>query len=370
MARKEATQILLSLKPQQVRPFSMDGATEADLVQLGLQFPLRPVRDLERAYSMDAAGPQTINAASAGVPVQFLQTLLPGTVRVVTGARKIDDIVGRSIAGKWEDEEIVQTVVELTGQARPYGDYAPGPQANYKTDFASRTVVRFEMDLDVPVLEEARAVRIQQNVGELKRAAAAEALAIEHNAIGFYGYNDGECKTYGFLNDPGLPNYSNLPNGDSGSSKFQDKTFAEIVADLLLAASTLRIQSKEVVQPDKTRCVLAVAASAIDFLDVPNEQGSKTVREWIKDNYGNWRIESALELDGANGGANVFYLYAEELAGPGEDGLQKVIDQYVPATLRLIGVERQAKAIYEVYSSATAGVMVKNPLAVVRYSGV
>lgn len=366
----KASNIRLRLKPSQVRPFSMDGATMDDLAMLGLQFPDRAMRAMAEAYSMDTIGPVTINAASAGVPVQFLQTLLPGTVRAVTAARKIDAIVGRTIAGNWEDEEIVQTIVELTGQARPYGDYSPAPLGNYKVDFERRTVVRFAMDLDVPVLEEERAARIRQNSGELKRSAAAQALAIEHNAVGFFGYNDGENRTYGFLNDPFLPDYKTLPPGASGSSRFQDKTFLEILDDLLIAASTIRVQTGELVEPDRTPIAMVISASARDFLNVSNDHGM-TVKEWIRENYPNWRIESAIELDGANGGANVFYFYAEELAGQDDGGgTQKVIDQYVPTTLRMIGVERQARGVYEVYSSATAGIMVKVPVAITRFSGV
>ena len=368
------TEIIRSLKPRQVRPFSMDGASLEDLAQVGVQFPRRATDDLRAAYpgfSMDAAaGPATVNMASAGVPVQFLQTLLPGTVRVVTAARKIDDLIGRTIAGKWHDEEIVQTIVELTGQARPYGDYTDGPLANFKTDFERRTVVRFEMDLEVPVLEEERAAEIRQNSGELKRSAAAKALAIEHNRVGFFGYSDGECKTYGFLNDPNLPAYQTVPAGASASTLWQNKTFEEITGDLLLAASRLRTASGEAIDPEKDPCVLALSSSVREFLNKTNEHGM-SVKQWIKENYPNWRIDSAPELDGANGGANVFYLYAEEVpGGEGEEGVQKVIEQYVPAVFRLIGVERRAKGVYEVDSSATAGVMVKIPFAITRYAGV
>ena len=371
------TIIKLCLNPGQVRPFSMDGASLDDLAMLGLQFPAREIEGLRNAYpafSMDAdgigSGPRTVNLASCGVPVQFLQTLLPGTVRAVTSARKIDDLVGRTIAGNWEDEEIVQTVVELTGRARPYGDYAPGPLANYTTDFERRTVVRFEMDMEVPVLEEARAGRIRQNSGELKRSASAQALAVEHNRIGFFGYADGECRTYGLLNDPNLPDYITVPAGASGSTEWRDKTFEEITEDLMLAASHIRTTSGEVVDPEKAPCVLAVSTSVRDFLKKTSDR-EKTVKQWLQENYPNWRLESAPELDGANGGANVFYLYAEEIpGGDSENGTQKAIEQFVPAVFRLLGVERRAKGVYEAYSSATAGIMAKIPFAVARYTGV
>lgn len=366
------TPVHLRLKPHQVRPFSMDGATMGDLALLGVQFPEKAFRGLREAYpgfSMDAGGPAMVTLASAGVPAQFLQTLLPGTIRTVTAARKIDQIVGRTIAGNWFDEDIIQTVVELTGQARPYGDTAPGPLSNFNLEFERRSVVRFEMDMEVPILEEERAAAVRRNSGELKRAAISQALAIEHNAVGFYGYNDGECRTYGFLNDPNLPNYQTVPAGSGGTPQWQGKTFEEITEDLRVAAAALRAQTKEAVDPDRDRCTLVVAAAAREYLTVTTGLGV-SVAEWLQKNFANWKIESAPELDEANGGQNVFYLYADEVPGAGEEGMQKVVEQYVPAVLRLLGVERKAKGTYEAYSSATAGVMWQVPFAVVRFTGI
>lgn len=365
---KARTETRLRLRPHQVRPFEMKGAGVDDLDLLGIQFSREAVQGLQRAYSMDAAGPATITSASAGVPVQFLQYLLPGAVRVVTAARKIDDIVGRNIAGRWHDEEIVQTIVEQTGQARPYGDYAAGPLANFNLAFERRTIVRFELDLEVPILEELRAAEVRQNSGAIKRAAVSDGLAIEQNRIGFFGYNDGECRTYGFLNDPYLPNYQTVPAGSSGGTEWASKDFQEIIADLRLAASTLRTQSKEVVDPEKQKCTLALSSAAREAITTTTDMGV-SVLDWIRKNYPGWAIESAPELDEANGGQNVFYLFAEEVPG-GEDGMQQVVAQYVPTVFFLLGVEKKAKGTYEAYSNATAGTMWKVPMAVVRYTGI
>jgi hypothetical protein len=366
------TPVSLRLKPGQVRPFSMDGATVDDLALLGVQIPPRLGRILAAtfgAFSMDeGVGPQSVTAASTGVPIQFLQTLLPGAVRAVTAARKIDKLIGRSIAGNWHDEDIIRTIVELSGRPRPYGDYGQGPLTGFNIEFERRSVVRFEQDMEVMILEEERSAAIRQNSGELKRAAVAQALATELNRIGFYGYHDGNCRTYGFLNDPSLPNYVTVPVGEGGDTEWSTKTFQEIVEDLLLAASALRAQSREVIDPEEQVCTLALSTSAREYLNVVNEHGV-SVKKWLHENYPKWRIESAPELDGANGGSNVFYLFADEIPG-GEGGAQKTVEQYVQAVLRLLGVEKRAKGSYEAYSAATAGIMWQAPFAVVRYTGI
>ena len=88
--------------------------------------------------------------------------------------------------------------------------------------------MRFEQDMEVMILEEERAAAVRQNSGELKRAAVAQALAIELNRIGFFGYNDGGCRTYGFLNDPSLPNYVTVPQGAGGDTEWSTKTFRKL----------------------------------------------------------------------------------------------------------------------------------------------
>ena len=66
---------------------------------------------LNRMYGMDSLQP-TVTAGSVGTPVQFLQEWLPGFVFVVTAARKIDEFIGVLNTGSWEDEQIVQGILE------------------------------------------------------------------------------------------------------------------------------------------------------------------------------------------------------------------------------------------------------------------
>lgn len=151
-----------------------------------------------RNYAMDASVPlQT--AATISNPVQFFQYWEPEAVEIVTAAMKIDDIVGRTIAGNFEDEEIVVTVMERTGSAHPYTDTANINLASWNQNFMARSIVRFEEGLEVGYLESLRASRMRIDTHKEKAAAAALSLAIEHNNIGFYGYANGLNKTYGLL---------------------------------------------------------------------------------------------------------------------------------------------------------------------------
>ena len=62
-------------------------------------------------------------------------------------------------------------------------------------------------------------------------------------------------------------------------------------------------------------------------------------------------------------------MYAEGVAGTGTDDTRTFV-QVVPTRFMTVGVSQQAKSYEEDYSNATAGIMLKRPYAVVRYSGI
>jgi len=352
-----------------------DASDYNQLTALGIELPPRQLRDMMLAYAAGGDGgvgfdslTAPLTTASVVTPVQFLQNWLPGFVEIVTAARRIDDLVGMTTTGAWEDEEIVQGVMEALGSSVPYGDYTAIPLSSWNTNFYERTVVRFEEGMQVGTLEEARASRIRVNSAANKRDAAALALEIQRNAIGFFGYNSGSNLTYGFLNDPGLPAYVTLPNGASGFSTWATKTFIEITADIRLAMSSLRTNSGDVIDPRKTATILALPTSVIDYLSVTAVYGTESVEEWLKKTYPMCNPISAPELESANAGANVFYIYAETVKDKSTDD-GRVFMQPVPAKFRVIGVQQMAKGYMEDYSNATAGVWCKRPYAVRRFTG-
>lgn len=352
-------------------PFVMaqDQAAEyAALAALGINFDDRSVRDMVTA-AMDAnVLTPTVGAPTIAVAAQFLQNWLPGLVRTITQARKIDELVGISVGGNWEDEEVIQGVLEPTGMAVPYGDYTNVPLSSWNLSYERRGIVRFEAGLRVGKLEEARSGRIGINSAAEKRGAAAITLEVNRNRIGFYGYNGGANRVFGFLNDPSLPAYVAVPAGAGGGTTWASKTFLEITADIRAAAAALQSNSGDTIDPTSSRMVLAIATAASQFLSVTSEYGN-SVRAWLTETYPNMRIVTAPELNGANGGANVFYLYPETVEDGSSDG-GRVFEQIVPTKLQTLGVEQQAKAYVEDYTNATGGIMAKRPWAIVRRTGI
>ena len=360
-----------SLSPRQVGAVKMtedDVRDYAALGDLGINFGAQNIKAMAN-FAMDAGNQADVSAPSITTPVQFLQNWLPGFVKVITAARKIDELVGISTTGSWEDQEIVQGLLEPIGNAVPYGDYTNVPLASWNTNFVRRTVIRFEKGIKVGMLEEARAARIRISSSAEKRASAALALEIQRNLVGFYGFNSGNNLTYGFLNDPGLPAYVTVAASGTGSSTlWSSKTFLQIVADIRVAAAQLQNQSQDTINPEDAELTLALPTISYQYLSVTSDFGI-SVRDWLNKTYPKLRVISAPQLNAANGSANVFYLYAESVEDGASDDSRTWV-QVVPAKFQALGVEKQAKAYEEDYANATAGCLLKRPYAVVRYSGI
>lgn len=350
-----------------IRGYTMDRkTTNVTLDKLGIHYDKAALNRMMKQYKrtgMDALT-SSITTPSITTPIQFLQTFLAEPIYTVTAARNIDNLVNRTIVGSFEDEEIVARVVEKIGSARPMTDYGAANNSDWNLNFETRTIVRYEDGFECSILEEMRAGRVQMNSAQMKRDAVAESLAITMNEIGFYGYNDGENRTYGFLNDPNQSPYKTVATGSSGETTWDKKTFFEIQADIRTAISTLREQTKNLFNPMKDPFVLAISLDKVDYLGVTSTYTLDSVKDWLTKTYPACRIETAPELTGANGGLDVFYLYLEKL------GNQTVVEHNIVDTFRLLGTEKRVKSFVEDYANATAGVLWRHPVAMLRYTGI
>jgi hypothetical protein len=370
--KTQDSQVHSHIGPRNVRPMEMTmDQVEAysALARIGINLPAAQVAQMAQAYAMDDQQGLSATIAGIGVPVQFLQNWLPGFVRVQTQARKIDSLIGMTTVGSWEDEEIVQRVLEPVGNAAPYADYSNISMASWNVNAERRTVVRFEKGFEVFKLEAARAGRYMVDSAGEKRNSVGLALEVQRNTLGFSGYNGGNNRTYGFLNDPNLPAYYTVAVGASTTTPWASKTFTEITADISQAAGKLQTQSGDLINPGTTLTTLAVATTVYSSLSRPAVYGNQSVLGWIRETYPLMRVESAPQLNAANGGANVFYLYAETVEDGSTDN-GRVFDQIVPAKFMALGVQTLPKSFIEDFSLASAGCLLKRPFAVVRASGV
>lgn len=391
-----------SISGRKVKPFEISDVTDSAvnaLARIGLVFDEQTVMDqlhcLNKAgafrtgAAMDSAfiAPATQN--SVPTPIQFLQNWLPGFVKVMTSARKIDKIIGIQTVGSWEDEEIIQGIVEPSGVATEYGDHTNIPLSSWNANFERRSVVRGEQGINVGLLEEGRSAAMRLNSAETKRQGAAIQLEIFRNAVGFFGWNNGTNRTFGLLNDPELPApiTTSVAGGWIGTTG-KPATFQDITGDIRSWMAALRTQSQDNIDPQKDNLVLGLPTNRMDYLSVTTDFGI-SVRDWLEQTYPNVRIESAPEFQGTKttynsgtgngatkpgvlGEDSLAYLFIEEIDssidGSTDDGA--TFAQLVQTKFITLGVEKRAKSYVEDYSSATAGTLCKRPWAVVRVLGI
>ncbi len=321
------------------------------------------------SYGLDSVQ-QPVTTPSVGTPVQWLQAQLPGFVNVATVPRKIDDIIGRTTIGAWHDEQVIQGIMENTGTAQPYGDLTNTPLSDYNVNFTTRTVVRFENGMRVGILEAARVAQMRVSADDSKRAGAALNLDTIRNQVGFYGYNSGNNNTYGFLNDPQLPGYQTVATGSVSSSKLWSlKTMEEITADILTAVNGIMSSSQGLIDPLKQATTLTVPTNCYQFLNKINTFGLSAYN-WIKQTYPMMRVENCVQFQAANGGSNIFYLFADSVSDSVSSDGGSTFVQMVPAIFQVLGVQQLSKGYEEAFSNATAGVMCKRPYAVYRATGI
>lgn len=373
----EKAKKLSAIMREKVKAFDSVEDVQA-LAKLGIHISPHVIDTYRRAYGQDAAitiPGLTVNPAGT-VPVlaQFLQSWIPGQVEAATRANKADEVMGVVTAGNWEDAEVIQEILELTGHAELYGDFNNVPLSSWNLSHEIRGVVRFEEGFVVGELEAARSGRIGINSADTKRRAAQKALDYSRNRVAFYGFdNAGDRPIYGMLNDPGLPGYVTVPTGAAGTTQWNTKTRNEIIKDLLTALSYLRTQSKEMVDPQSDAITLAVASDKYDYLFTPDvgagSANGETPMDWLRTNYPNVTVISLLELNDVSAGQDAFYLWANDVADTGSDGGGTIV-QIVPTRLRALGIDTSCKTITEDFTNATAGVMVKRPYAIYRASGI
>jgi len=320
---------------------------------------------------MDSAPVALQTTASITTPVQFLQTFLPGVVRIFQAPLKLEETIGFTQAGYWEDSEIVQRIMEWTGYAREYGDYSAKPNANWNMNFAKRNVVRFEVGVEVQRLQEARASRGMVSDTEEKQGAAALILQQVLNLVGYNGYNSGNNLTYGYLNDPGLPAYVPCASTGTGSSPlWSTKTWLQQQADLITMFSGLMTQTKGRVDPagpNGTPTTLNIPVSMWPYFQGTNTLGNLTLSGWMEMAYPNCRIISSPNLDGAASTLNAMYLFADEVANTGSDD-GSTFRQVIPAKFMALGTQQLVGGYKTGYSCATAGTFCLRPIAVYRAS--
>ena len=360
---KQSTEIKFNLACDQVKSLVMDefikanpDCTMEDISQLGITMDEAVAKAADYVAAMDAS-PNPVTTPSNVTPVQFAQYWLTNPIKIITRARSLDKVVGRTVVGTWETEQIVATILERMGQPDLYGDFTKAPLANWNLNFETRDNVRFEMGIEVGKLEELRASQMRMSAYAMKRDAMAEGFAILMNNVGWWGYRadsknfaGSSKKIYGLLNNPGTTAY------DMGTASWKNYTMREIVSDIQSIVNTAVERLVGHYDPETDYATLALPISQFQYLSTISDYGV-SVMDWLKKTYPKVRVVSCAELVKAVSDADTALFIVDRVVD------DDTVQQMVTSSLRLVGVQPLAKGSYEVYSCSTAGSLLRYPLA-------
>lgn len=354
--------------PVSKQKFYMSGREIREKGQLNIKPDQKwTYRELEQigVGGLDSMDSAISGAAVQGglIPREMLQHVIPGLIRTVTRVRVLDEITGVLNAGEWHDEEIVLNVATPSGKAELYGDHTNIPLASYIQDQERRGIVRFEQGFQVGRLEGARQSATGFEAAVEKRIAVTESLEQGRERVGYFGFNSPETRVFGLMNEPNLPPY------ETTKKKWKGGTFADITKDITDMYSRIEMSSGGIIKDD-TEITLTLPLGYRSTLNIANPVArGETVYQWIKENYPKLRFVFSPEFVGANGGADVTYMFADSI-DDSSTATSSTILQVVPTKFQLMGSQEQIKGYLEDATNATAGVTLARPWAITRLTGI
>lgn len=300
----------------------------------------------------------------------FLRTMLSGTIEQAYEIKKLDELVGKTIAGDWSDKTIGIRTAELVGRAQVYGDLTNVPLSSYMASIEERGVVRFEAGFQVTKLEAERQAKLGYNAEDYKRRGVIESLKLSSEDVGFYGYNSTTSRIFGFLNDPNLPAY-NAAAKKWITSGAVTATFEEMQLDINKMVGGLDAQSGGRFSDERLLTLALPQGYRIVMGVTSTTYNSGTLGEWLKATYPNLRIVYVPQLLNAiAAGVNGAYLYFDSVTDTDSTFSNATFLQIIPSEYTLLGRRQELKGFVEAATNATAGVICAYPWAVYRTSGI
>lgn len=320
--------------------------------------------------TMDSAAVPQVSPSTPALS-QFFQFWETGVVKAFTAPRKAEELMGYHQSGSFETDTVIIRSLEQHAGVAQYGDLADTPLTNYNANFPFRHSVRFQAGLKTTHLESARMATIGFNDQDEKREALRVAFEINENAIMFYGFNSGLNRTYGLFNDPNLEAIQTLPNNAANTSAlWANKTWDEKYNDVIVSVNRLITNTKQAFDPYTEAFTWAISTYINTHLMDRNSLGL-TLKQALTENYPQMRIVPIPQMDGANGGADVWYMYKDEKVNVDvstDDGAT-IIPMTQTRMFLISSLPNEGGGVNEKYAHSCAGVFVKRPLLLVRFSG-
>lgn len=314
------------------------------------------------ALAMDAQ-PQLVTVSNAGIPSYMANFVDPNFIRVVYAPNKAAQILGEAKKGDWTDLSATFPVIEQTGEVSSYGDYAEngsiGINATFPTaqSYHYQTITQWgERQLDM--YSKARINYVTET-----SAASVAILNKFQNLTYFFGV--GGLENWGLLNNPQLSAALTPGNKTAGGHAWITNgvvtaTANEVYLDIQTLFTELVAQSNGLVEMD-SNMVLAMSPTSQVALTALT-QYNVDVRDQLKKNFPNIRIETAVQYNTAAG--NLVQLIATDIEG------QQTGTCAYTEKLRAHPIIREMSGFRQKKSQGTWGTILYRPFAIAQMLGV
>ena len=294
---------------------------------------------------------------------QFFTLFNENTINVLYRGRTAAQTFGVKTMGDWTTERIAFKTRELTAIASIYDDWSRAAYAAYNYGWDVRDTLRLEWALEVTKLEEAVGSVMRRNPYKDKKDAIVLNQSIWNNEFFWNGASIDGKKLYGALNEPNLASASrkrNLPVDFSNPGLTVDDVVAALTlikqrfADDLQGNGDIETLPVEIACPLKWQTVFTI----------PNTVTGYTANKWLAENWKAAKVSFKPELDTADDGEPMLYVFAKSVPDVGMD----TVNLCETSKLRLIGAMPSLKGREEAYSSSVAGALVACPFGVALWA--
>ena len=325
---------------------------------------IKQIQDL--GYLKQADAMPSITSNNIGMPGGLLSQVSVEVLETILAYRSGDDALGgRKKVLDWEQQDYYMPLVEKTGSVSPYSDYDDAIASGLNVTFGKAGHYVFSTSYNVGEREAMQLSQSNINAESYLLNASLEALAVELNRVAFNGYvnNSNSFLVYGLLNHPELNNY------EANTKKFEDMTFAEVVAFFSKAIAKLRSQTGNNLQKGSALRVV-IASSAFDalslkFTDLGIDAISALIEKFEKLGI-NISIIPAIELEKANANQDVIYFILENSQGGISDTTALGYSEIGRLSSVVIGSTFKQQKI----SAGTTGALMYKPAYIVRYTNI
>lgn len=192
---------------------------------------LRLAMDAAFAYDAPSYNQQPlVTNPNGGIPA-FLTTYLdPKLIDVLLAPIKAEEVYGSRKMGDFTTQTAMFAMIERTGEAAAYDDYAETGMSGINWQYPQRQSFNFQTITETGDLETERADLGKVNLVAQKNISSANTLRRFYNLTGFFGVAG--LQNYGGLNDPNLSAALTPATKTAGGTGWQKALPTEILADV------------------------------------------------------------------------------------------------------------------------------------------